>query len=342
MLLSEALRLGTDLRLDQHVKSISCEGDRPCAILENGQSIHGDVIVGGDGMYEHIRRTAKVLLAFSGLSSVVRPAILGPKSVSPRDSGDMAFRATILPQHIRGLSDSARAMFDPQIMRTWWGPDSHVVFYPIRQGKIWNLVMIAPDDLPPDIPRAEADIEDMKSKFVGWDPILRTLVANVQKCDKWKVRIMDELPTWVKGSATLLGDACHPTLPYQAQGAAMAVEDGAVLGKLFGLRQKHAKDMPMGELLKLYEALRKDRTTINVQGAQENRRLYHMRPEDVIRLRRNEQLKELDINDPQSTFPWSWGRLSYLKDLLGFDVVADAEQAFWKSCDHEKKEVSRI
>lgn len=209
-----------------------------------------------------------------------------------------------------------------------WGPDSHVVFYPIRGGEIWNLVLICVDDLPPEVPRAEADIKDMYAKFEGWDPILTTLISNVQKCDKWKIKTMEELPTWTNEAVTLLGDACHPTLPYQAQGAAMAVEDGAIIGKLLGLQTNHSAEMSIPSTLELYETLRKKRTTLNVQGAHENRTLYHMVPKEVERLGRDEKLASLDWNDQNSRFPWSWGRLPYLKEILGFDAFADAEMAF--------------
>ena len=312
VLLDEALRLGADLRLDQQVERVECNETEPCAVFKDGNRLEADVIVGADG-----------------LSSIVRPSILGHRNVSPDDSGDMAYRATITADQIQDLPDDVKAFYDKTIARTWWGPNSHAVLYPIRHGTIWNMVLICPDDLPKDTARAQADIGEMKAKFQGWDPVLRALVTNVQKCDKWRIRTMAELPTWVKGSVTVLGDACHPTLPYQAQGAAMAVEDGAVLGKLLGMQQhQRSTEATIPEVLKLYESLRKTRTTLNVNGAFENRNLYHMLPEEVVRQRRNEQLAELDWDDFESTFPWSWGRLPYLKDLLGVDVVAGAQAAF--------------
>jgi salicylate hydroxylase len=88
---------------------------------------------------------------------------------------------------------------------------------------------------------------------------------------------MSELKTWTKDFVALLGDTCHLTLPYQAQGAAMAVEDGAAIGILIGsLSQSRLQDREahIPEILRLYEAMRKRRTTTNVQGAIENRHLF--------------------------------------------------------------------
>jgi salicylate hydroxylase len=92
----------------------------------------------------------------------------------------------------------------------------------------------------------------------------------------------------------LLGDACHPTLPYQAQGAAMAVEDGAIIGQLLGrLNQisrnsnitRHNLQGRINSALQLYEHCQKKRTTINVQGALNNRHFYHMSDGEEQRLR---------------------------------------------------------
>lgn len=86
---------------------------------------------------------------------------------------------------------------------------------------------------------------------------------------------MAELETWVRGSVVLLGDSCHPSLPHQAQGAAMAVEDGAVLGRLLTrLHEAELQDYDgefLSAMLKLYETLRKSRTILQVQGQLGNR-----------------------------------------------------------------------
>lgn len=113
----------------------------------------------------------------------------------------------------------------------------------------------------------------MRETFRSWDPRLTQMIAQLKTALKWKLYHHAELDTWVRGSIALLGDASHPTLPYQAQGAAMAVEDGAVIGTLLGRLQESGALVDgadtqalVGEMLKLYERLRKTRTSINVQG----------------------------------------------------------------------------
>ena len=130
----------------------------------------------------------------------------------------------------------------------------------------------------------------------------------------------------------LLGDSCHPTLPYQAQGAAMAVEDGAVLGYLLG---QVVKNPPQGtsatsqdripEVLALYEKLRKSRTTINVLGAVTNRKYFHLHDGEEQQ-GRDEALAGLDWLHGQAK--WKWIDSRYQQDLLGFDALKDAETAF--------------
>jgi len=132
----------------------------------------------------------------------------------------------------------------------------------------------------------------------------------------------------------LLGDACHPTLPYQAQGAALAVEDGAVLGWLLGETSKrltqeaelNASDRIQG-VLKLYESLRKVRTTTNVQGAIANRMMYHL-PDGPDQVKRDKELLDFDYDHGRSDIKWA--DTEYQKDMLGFDAIGDTKQAFGK------------
>jgi salicylate hydroxylase len=129
----------------------------------------------------------------------------------------------------------------------------------------------------------------------------------------------------MQGKVVLLGDACHPTLPYQAQGAAMAVEDGAVLGRLLGMFQSvPVPDMLLTDVLKLYESLRKTRTTTSVQGAISNRRMFHM-PDGPEQVKRDAELKAADYTKP-SVFRWL--DPEYNIDMLGFDAIVNSEKAF--------------
>lgn len=139
----------------------------------------------------------------------------------------------------------------------------------------------------------------------------------------------------IKGNVVIIGDASHPSLPYQAQGAAQAVEDGLVLGTLLG-RLSDTLAIPGGrrrdkihDVLVLFEKVRKPRTTLNVQGALGNRKFYHMHdgPEQE---QRDKDLAEIDWVKPCK---WHWADPSYQKNVLGFDMVKDANEAFGRWAD---------
>lgn len=132
----------------------------------------------------------------------------------------------------------------------------------------------------------------------------------------------------------LLGDASHPTLPYQGQGAAMAVEDGAILALLLSrLQNQGISDVPdkrneqLSDLLHLYQDLRKKRTEVNVAGAVHTRHYYHLSDGDE-QIHRDEELASLPESVWQGPCSFNWGDAEYQKSLLGFDVLADADKSF--------------
>lgn len=162
------------------------------------------------------------------------------------------------------------------------------------------MFLSVPDDLPPEVSKVPADIDQMRKLFEGWDPRLQALIAQVNSSLKWKLVSFKALDKWIHGRTALIGDACHPTLPYQAQGAAMAVEDGACVAKLLGLASQEGAHVP--EVLDLYERLRRDRTTLNVEGATSNRKVYHAKGEDAVE--RDRILKGFDWDDPDASSPY--------------------------------------
>lgn len=134
----------------------------------------------------------------------------------------------------------------------------------------------------------------------------------------------------------LLGDASHPTLPYQGQGAAMAVEDGAILGALLikwqelstssGLAQAE-KNKQLASLLEFYQELRQERTKTNVAGAVGTRHYYHL-VDGKEQEERDQFLSALRQTDWQGPCPFNWADAEYQRSLLGFNVCADAEARF--------------
>ncbi|KIW96508.1 uncharacterized protein Z519_03577 [Cladophialophora bantiana CBS 173.52] len=315
ILLDEATRLGAEIRLDANVTAIAF--DRTEVILSSGEAIVGDVIIGADGLW-----------------SSTRDAILGYPS-PPIETGDLAYRATFSRQQLLELNDPrVEDLCTKKKVTIWMGPDRHCVFYPVRGGAEFNLVLLRPDNLPAGVRSVQADLDEMRMTFEGWDEILLKLISCISSVLKWKLCHHQELKKWTRDRIALLGDACHPTLPYQAQGAAMAVEDGAVLGLLLGrFAHKSASNHAAAEskdrvaaVLQLYENLRKSRTTVNVLGAVTNRKYFHLHdgPEQE---ERDAALANLDWYGSSQT-KWKWLDSGYQADLLGFDALENAEEAF--------------
>ncbi|KAF2011971.1 FAD/NAD(P)-binding domain-containing protein [Aaosphaeria arxii CBS 175.79] len=319
ILLEEATRLGAAIRLGASVKNILT--DRDTVVLEDGTELTANAIIGADGIW-----------------SVTREILL-ERSAPPIETGDLAYRATFTRADLEALKDSRVDELCAQNSVTlWMGPNKHVVFYPLRNGAEFNMVLLRPDDLPEGVKTAHGELGEMRATFEGWDPVLLKLISCIPSVLKWKLLHHEELQTWTKKHVALLGDACHPTLPYQAQGAAMAVEDGAVLGVLLG-KLKSAPDSTGARLhssgdstdsvtsmLKIYEDQRKQRTTLNVQGALRNRWFYHMVDGEEQQNRDRFLRAVTDWEAVKS--PYTWADAQYNRDLLGYDSIAPAEHAF--------------
>lgn len=134
----------------------------------------------------------------------------------------------------------------------------------------------------------------------------------------------------------LLGDACHPSLPYQAQGAAMAVEDGAALATLLGLYQQAlsrdgagANQLTIPEILENYEALQKARTTTLHLGSISNQYMYHLddggEQEGRDRTLKAAEWKERPLGETEA---FIWIDVRYQRAIVERDTIADA-RAQW-------------
>jgi salicylate hydroxylase len=199
--------------------------------FEGKESVTGDVLIGADGVHSKIRQ-----------------GLFGPDK--PKFTGCMAWRGLV---DTRGLSDTITregGVF-------WLGPGAHIVHYPVRGGEFLNFIgIINRDDWRVESWTASGTTEECLNDFKDWNEDVQQMVRQIAIPFKWALITREPLPRWTEGRVSLLGDACHSTLPLLAQGANMALEDGFVLARCL---EKHRDDLEQG--LRSYENARRERTT---------------------------------------------------------------------------------
>ncbi len=216
------------------------------AVFANGARVRGDMLIGADG-----------------LKSAVREQMLGAQS--PVYTGDVAWRVVVPTEKVKHLL--------PRIeQRLWMMPGGHAVTYFLRRGELVNFVGLLEKAKPAEESwTTKHSWDELKADFVGWHPAIQGIIENADKnaCYLWALHIREPIEGWSTKRVTLMGDAVHPTLPYLAQGAAMAYEDGAVLTR--ALRQCATIE----EALQLYPRNRYDRTARVVRESSANGKLFH-------------------------------------------------------------------
>ncbi len=245
-----AARAQPNIRLHTHAR---CDGFSQTAdgveLRVGTDYYHGALAIGADGIH-----------------STIRAQLFG--SAAPRFTGNVAWRALVPARRLpSGLVNPVASI--------WMGPRKHFVHYYVRGGSLINCVCV--------IEKAGWEIEswtqrgdhvELARDFEGWHATVRALIDNMDPdaCYKWALFDRQPMSRWSDGRVTLLGDSCHPTLPFMAQGAAMAIEDAAVLARCVDA----ANDTV--EALRRYESLRRARTARIQLGSRANAKLFHLRP----------------------------------------------------------------
>ncbi|THH07844.1 hypothetical protein EW145_g3105 [Phellinidium pouzarii] len=252
---------GTEVRFNSPVSNIDPGGEntKPYVVLSNGEKIEGDVIIGADG-----------------IRSLTREVVTRSND-RPLDTGDVAFRSLIPTKFMLADPDLASLVTNHEVT-VWLGPGRHIVAYCINGKEQYHLALARLDEVALKSTESwvvEASPDTMREGFDGWEIRVTKLLKLVEVANKRK--LVDRLPfdNWVhpSGRAFLLGDACHPMLPYRAQGAAMAMEDAATLGVLFSQLSSIAEITELGAA---YAALRAPRCAQAQMASQMNRRAFHM------------------------------------------------------------------
>ena len=141
----------------------------------------------------------------------------------------------------------------------------------MRKGQLVNFVgILERDDWQEESWTDAGSIEECANDFKGWHADVQTLIHALDTPFKWALMVREPMDRWSQGRVTLLGDACHPTLPMLASGAAMAIEDGYILA-----RALDELDVDIDQRLQRYEAARHERTARVVRGSAENAKRFH-------------------------------------------------------------------
>ena len=230
--LAEAVRESAPnaIRFARKVSGCSQDGDSVALHFEDGASAIGDALIGADGIH-----------------SVIRDALHGPDS--PEFSGIISWRGVIpmesLPVHLRR-----------HVVTIWVGPGSHVVHYPLRKGELMNFVgIVENDDWRIESWSSRGVREQLAAAFPGWHADVATMAKAIEQPFIGALMLRRPLSQWCFDRVTLVGDACHPTLPFLAQGAVMAIEDGQILARALDARGNNVKSA-----FQSYEAARRQRT----------------------------------------------------------------------------------
>ncbi|PLB55574.1 salicylate hydroxylase [Aspergillus steynii IBT 23096] len=305
-LVEHALKLpNVELRLNSTVTSAT---HSPASVtLADGTVIDADIVIAADG-----------------IKSTIRNHILGGSPSKPIPTGDAAYRIMLPRSAMENDPDLKDLINEPQATR-WLGPSRHVIAYPVRKHELFNVVLLHPDRHGVEESwTMRGSKEEMKNDYLGWDRRVTKLIdlAPDDEVLEWKLCLHSPLKTWTRGSVALIGDACHPMLPYVAQGAAQAVEDAAALGVLLSNITSH-REIP--QVLEAYQLSRKHRAETVQQSGSENRITLHL-PDGPEQEARDEQFL---ASMKGGSNPDRWSDRETQRFLWGWDAEKAAMEA-WK------------
>jgi len=233
------------IRLGAKVVGVTHLDDSVQVELDGGERVRGDVLIGADGVHSQVRR-----------------AMFGDGAA--QFTGCVAWRGLIarakIPAHLRA-----------NVGTNWIGPGAHVIHYPLRNGELMNFVgIVERTDWQVESWTERGSVQECLRDFERWHDDVRSLINGIEQPYKWALLSRQPLKTCTIGRATLLGDAAHPTLPFLAQGAVMALEDGIVLARCIAANAERPE-----VALARYEALRIERTSRVVLGSAANAARFH-------------------------------------------------------------------
>jgi 6-hydroxynicotinate 3-monooxygenase len=220
------------IRLDHRLVGLDqAAADGVRLSFANGHQAEADAVIGADGV-----------------NSIVKTILFGDTAL--RFTGRIAYRTTYPARLLDG--------FDMGDCTKWWGEDRHIVMYPVKpdRSEVYFVTSQPEPGFRLESWSAKGDVEVLRAAFVGFHDQVQRVLAACPEVHKRPLVDREPLERWVDGNVALLGDACHPMTPYMAQGAAMAIEDAAVLSRCLEDVERDG----VADALVRYEATRSERT----------------------------------------------------------------------------------
>jgi salicylate hydroxylase len=269
-------------RIDQDAKGVTLT-------LANGDTAHGDILIGADGIH-----------------STIRAQLFGKEL--PRYTGNVAWRGLVPAERVAHLDLGS-------VVGVWMGPNRSIVQYYVSAGKTFNWIGISRSSEPArESWLAEGKVEDALAEYDGWHDTIRTIIGATPKVLRQALYDREPLPDWQVGRVVLMGDAAHPMMPFYAQGGAQSIEDAYVLAGCIA----EGQDKPL-EALARFVKMRQPRTAWMQGLARREEELYQMNDAATIRAR-NEKMRSNRIPET-ATFPPEQER------LYGYDAEVELRKS---------------
>ncbi|WP_176451798.1 FAD-dependent monooxygenase [Enemella dayhoffiae] len=232
--------VGPGVRLAHRLHRVDSEAAGQTLTFTNGERHRTDVLIGADGIH-----------------SAVRTALFGAEH--PTFTGVVAYRAVVPTDRLAGIADL-------DCFTKWWGNDPavQIVTFPLTRGEETFIFATVPrSNWTEESWTTPGRIEELRSAYADFHPEARALLDACDEVLISALHVRDPLSRWGNDRATLLGDACHPMMPFMAQGAGQAIEDAVVLA-----RALQRFDAP--EALQRYQLARLERTARIQVGSRGN------------------------------------------------------------------------
>lgn len=264
-----------DLRTEHAVIGYEQDGDSVSALLDGRDPVKGAALIGADG-----------------LRSAVRQQML--QDGEPLVSGHSTYRSVIpteqMPEDLRWNAATL-----------WAGPKCHIVHYPLKGWKVFNLVVTFHDDAPEPVVGKPVSKQEVARGFEHISPRARQIIEHGDDWKLWVLCDREPVDTWIDGRVVLLGDAAHPMLQYFAQGACMAMEDAVCLSHML---EAHSGDFDAA--FAAYLDQRVARTTrVQVGARLIGEYIYH--PAGAKARLRNSVMQSMSADDYYDRLAWLYG-----------------------------------